>query len=654
MADYKDTTKGNNSNILRRPSVNSYSNYVSRQQDRTWKQQLDQEYAYRRALESKFGKDALVNNKKAIEEMQKYQASLQAKYAKDSIKQERELRKKALELAKEAGTLTKQERKEYQSLRRQESLEDLPEKIAQEVSNSLSNAFSSLLDNIGRKIDGYIDVTNSYAASVNTRLQGTDKSYSQITNLISGKLFGSPYVKQTEVLEKLNELVSAGISYNVEQRAFLSAMTDKIVTTFDAANSTLLRIIRLQQADSTVARMGMESLLNKYLNATYQDTSYLTDLYDTIESTLVESISQLSTTVGAEFEAVAQKWLGSLYSVGASSSTLTSIAEGINYLASGNVQSLSSNTALQNLLIMGANRAGLNYGSLLTGGMSTSDLNRLFAGIVSYAQDIADTDNLVVKNQYASIFGLSMSDLTALLQMGDDLSYVIEQTLTYSDAISEVQSQLSSVGSRTPLAEQISNVFDNIMFSAAQGIANNAGAYATWLVTNLVEEATGGINIPFISVMGSGVDLNATVTQLMKVGIVGASLLGQIGNIVSGLSSGGALSLEGWGATDYTTRGTGFTGIVAGAQTTTSQSMAVGNSGGDDIASGAITQAKAEAMQTVAGQETDDQKLIQEIEENVSLIADILQAVFDGSSALRVKVMDYGLVTDLNPNSSGL
>ena len=134
---------------------------------------------------------------------------------------------------------------------------------------------------------------------------------------------------------------------------------------------------------------------------------------------------------------------------------------------------------------------------------------------------------------------------------------------------------------------------------------------------------------------------------------MGFSLLGQIGNIIGGISSGGSLSLEGWGATEYTSRGTGFTGITAGVQQTTSQSLAVGNSGGEDIASGSVTQAQNEAKQSVSGQETEEQEMMDEIKNNVATMTNILKAVFDDNNALRVRVLDYGLVST-NPDNSGL
>ena len=620
---------------------NTYQDYSQKQRETTWKQRLDEEYAYRAALEAKFGKDALNNNKKAQDLFYKYKQQQEKK-----IQQQQ--RKAELEASRALGTQTKAEKKELQAIYNKEWEGKWETNLINAVEQS-TKAIGNILRNLTQKVDTYIGTYNSYAAGITTRLQGSGKTFADISNTITRNLATSPYVKQTQVLEKLNELVSAGISYNVEQRAFLSAMTDKVVATFDAADATLLRIIRLQQADSTVARMGMESMLNKFLNATYEDTSYLTDVYNNVEGSLVDAISQLDVSVGTEFEYIAQKWLGSLYSVGMGANTLTNIAEGINYLASGNVQGLSSNAQLQNLLVMGANRAGLNYASMLTSGISSADLNKLLAGVVSYAQGLAGTENLVVKNQYAQLFGLTMSDMTALLQMGDDLSYVIEQELDYADAIEETKEQLRTVGTRVPLATMIENVFDNVMYSAAMGIAGNAGTYVTWLVTNLVEQATGGINIPSIGafVAGTGVnlDLNTTVTQLMKTGLIGFSMLGQIGNIISSIFSRGGLNLSAWGATDYTSRGTGFTGITAGVQETTSQSLTVGNSSGSDIASGSITQAQSQATQSISGTEQQGEDITQEIRDNVATIADILNAIFDGNNSIRVSMQNYGLTS---------
>ena len=294
---------------------------------------------------------------------------------------------------------------------------------------------------------------------------------------------------------------------------------------------------------------------------------------------------------------------------------------------------------------MGAKRAGLDYGTMLQQGVSTIDLDKLLAGVVEYAQGLAQTDNLVVKNKYAELFGLTMADMTALLQMGDDLSYVINQTLSYSEAVQETRNQIATISQRMPLATMIKTAFDNVMATAAEGIATNTGAYITWLVTNVVEEATGGINIPFVNVLGSGVDVNANVTQLMKTGIMGYSLLSQISNIMDSLNVTSSDNyLYGWGETPYTARGSGFTGITTGVQATTSQSLLVGNASGSDIAGNSIAAARSEAQQSVSGQESEDRDTVNEIRNNVSMMAQILQSVFDNNNSLRVRVLDYGLV----------
>ena len=148
------------------------------------------------------------------------------------------------------------------------------------------------------------------------------------------------------------------------------------------------------------------------------------------------------------------------------------------------------------------------------------------------------------------------------------------------------------------------------------------------------------------------IDLNTSVTQLLKTGIIGFSLLGQIGNIIGSISSDGGLDLSAWGASDYTSRGTGFTGITAGVQETTSQSLTVGNSSGSDISSGSITQAQNEATQSVSGTDQGEgEDSAEEIRQNVATITMILQSIFDGNNAIRVSVQNYGLTT---PSASGM
>lgn len=481
--------------------------------------------------------------------------------------------------------------------------------VAENALTAVSKAIGNGLSNLNKGVGDYLTQYSSYMGIWNTRLQGTDKTYSSISKLVDSAIGMNAYITQSKVFEKLNTYVQEGIAYNVEQRAFLGTVSEKIAATFDAANGTLLQLIRIQQVDSTAARLGMESTLTQLLNSMYSDTSYLSGLSDSVSAAILEANSQLSRDGSLAFEYSVQKWLGSMSSVGVSDSTIQSIAQGINSLATGSVTSLSSNTSLQNLLVMAANAAGLDYSTLLTGGMNANTTNQLLGGLVTYLQSLAQTENQVVKSQYANLFGVTISDLTSLLNLSsEDLVSISKNMLDYSGAIAETEYQLTQLSSRTSTAEMVQNVVNNVMSSVGEGIANNVAAYTTWIVTDLVEKATGGINIPTISALGNFVDINATVTQLMKTGIVGISTLGKIGTILSGFSKIGSLSLDDWGATETTGRGRGLDTTISdlntGISTTTSQTAYIGNSSGSDMYSSSITAAKEDAQAQFGGDDT--------------------------------------------------
>lgn len=519
---------------------------------------------------------------------------------------------------------------------------------AEAVGKSIGKGLSSL----NNSIDTYLTQYSSYMGIWNTRLQGTDKTYSSITKLVDRAIGMNAYVTQSKVLEKLNTYVQEGIAYNVEQRAFLGTVSEKIAATFDAANGTLLQLIRIQQADSTAARLGMESTLTQLLNSMYSDTSYLNGLSDSVSAAILQANSQLSRDGSLSFEYSVQKWLGSMSSVGVSDSTIQSIAQGINSLATGDVNALSSNTSLQNLLVMAANSAGLDYSTLLTGGMNANTTNQLLQGLVTYLQSLAQTQNQVVKSQYANLFGVTISDLTSLLNLStQDLNSIANNMLSYSNAIAETEYQLTQLSSRTSTAQKVENVLNNVMSSVGEGIANNVVSYTTWLMTDLVEKATGGINIPTIGAFGNFIDLNATVTQLMKTGIVGISTLSKIGTILSGFSKIGSLSLNDWGATETTGRGRGLDTTISdlntGISTTTSQTAYIGNSSGNDMYSSSITAAKEDAQSQFGGEEDTvnlDDLIKEDLVPDVKSILNELQIGNDYLNELKSIFSSFGFI----------
>lgn len=124
---------------------------------------------------------------------------------------------------------------------------------------------------------------------------------------ITGVAGVSPLVKQESIVKNLQTMVDKGISFNVEQRAFLETVKEKIATTFDANNGTLLRLVRIQQADSTAARLGMESMMTTFLNGMYENTEYLKDVATSVKSSLEESMAMMSAVDAVGFEYQVQK-----------------------------------------------------------------------------------------------------------------------------------------------------------------------------------------------------------------------------------------------------------------------------------------------------------------------------------------------------------
>ena len=500
------------------------------------------------------------------------------------------------------------------------------------AANAVKNATSAALTSVEK----YIGIYDQYMSGIEARIQGSGKTFQGMVSTISGAIGSSQYVSQVKVLEKLNSLVEQGIVYNVEQRAFLGTISEKIAKTFDVANGTLLQLIRIQQADSTAARLGMEAYLTQFFNAQFKDTSYMNKA-SSISSNLLGISSQLGRNRSVELEYVAQKWLGSMSSVGVSDSTIQSLAQGLNYLGTGDISGLSSNQSLQRLLVAASSRAGLDFGSLLTGGVDATTANRLFSSIIRLGQDIARTDNMVVKSQYANLFGMTISDLTSLLNLSSkDLVSISNNMLSYAGAISEVESQLTKVPSRMHLSERINTMFENMMTTTGMSIANNAVSYTTWIITDLIEKATGGINIPTISVMGNAVDLNATVTQLMKLGIIGANVLGNIGTIVSGLSGRNNLSLYNWGAEDILKRGQGFTGITIGSTQTTSETTYIGSTSSSDIYQSSLASAQESANVDIQGTQKKAEDQQAELLEAVKGLYKLFDETFRYGDSVRV------------------
>ena len=154
-----------------------------------------------------------------------------------------------------------------------------------------------------------IEEIASYKGKIDTRLQGlaSGRNWDAINKSITGIAGISPLIKQSDVANKVKDMVSQGIAFNVEQRAALDVMKDKIATTFEATNTTLLRLVRIQEQDTTAGRLGMESALTAFLNNMYQTTEYMTNVANSIKGNLEEAMSLMTGETALSFEYQVQK-----------------------------------------------------------------------------------------------------------------------------------------------------------------------------------------------------------------------------------------------------------------------------------------------------------------------------------------------------------
>lgn len=524
--------------------------------------------------------------------------------------------------------------KEQDKQNRKEDSKETQERWAAELKERYK--LSNILSDLSTKLTTYIQQTASYQAKIDTRLYGSNSKWSNIQSNLLSVSGMSPYVSTSKLMENTWNLVNSGIAYNLEQRAFLETISENIASTFDAANSALLRIVRVQQDDSTAARLGLEAYLNEFLNNMFLNTEYLTTQFDVVTENLLEASSTMSKQSSVAFEYEVQKWLGALYSVGVSGSTIANISSAIGALGSGNINALSSNESMQNLIAMAATRSGNSLADLFTNGLDASKVNSLLEAMVGYLQEISSTDNLVVRSQYAELFGVTASDLVAVQNLSDIMGSISNNALSYSGALSNLEMQAGLVSDRLTAGEKINTLLDNFAYLSASEIATNPTLNAIWSITSMINSLTGGIPIPYISIAGTGVDLNTTVENLIRAGIIGVSTLSGIGEVLAGLSGGvgiaGALNTLGVfdGASLNTVLSSrGLRSITSGGRRTTggrttSGYTYVGNTSGSDIYSQTMADAEAETDKKLADAQAEStEKTLTDIHEFLTNKLDI-------------------------------
>lgn len=564
------------------------------------------------------------------------------------------------QLSKVFSAENRQARAEYLGQRTAE----LQESGLDETSAKLSAQFELLAEAAGglqAALDVNVEKISGVQGFVDTRLQGSQENkqkglsyWKQLLKDVKGIAGASPFIKQEKFVENVKTLVDRGISFDIKQRAFLMTVQEKIANTFNVADGTLLRLIRIQQQDTTAGRLGMESALNSFLNSMYETSEYLSDVAGSVRSSLEEMQALMEGAAGTELEYQVQKWMGSLYSVGMSQNAVQSIAQTFGQIASGDVSGLTG-SGTGNLLIMAANEAGMSIADILQDGLNADDTNKLMQAMVNYLAEIAETssDSKVVQQQLANVYGIKASDLKAATNLASSVKDVSKQNVAYSGMLKQLEKMMNTIRFRTSISEGMTNMWDNVMYSMASTQASNPILYALPKMANMLRDFTGGsgIDIPFINVMGFGVDLNMSVADIMSIASMAGTALGALGPLLTGMIDlvnplvGSSMlkraGIKTSGKVPVLARGSGATlQNLSGASL--SESGYVGNSSGEDVKNATMQEAedsKKKQMVEAKEDESADDVVIKS-QQAIIDIYNLLEEVAHGSQSLRVRVIN--------------
>ena len=440
----------------------------------------------------------------------------------------------------------------------------------QDLVDMLGSATSSLTAAIDESLNKYLSVQQSMAAHLSG---STDTSLSGILNNLQRTLSTTNVVRQESVFNNLGNLVRSGITYNVEQRAFLQTLANDIDMVFNAQDGSLTQLIRLQNRDLSSNRMAIEYSLQKFLNQNYQTSEYIKQGFESVSSSLLTAQSTMSAANAVNFEGTVQTWLGSMYSAGMNSSTIDSLAKALNQLGSGDISSLGQ--GISNLVLMGAARAGLDYGALLNNGLDAKTTDKLLASIASYMQEMGSNQSNVVRSQLGSLFGVGITDLIAANNMratsgavssdigellGDYGNFVtfgtgLKNTISNLISKSGIGNLLYDVGGVLSGIEGSSRILSSIA-NGAGGLLQLAGIAATnaplipilistfskgGFLSDVISSITGGGISNIFNALGSG-SMNGGTIKISDAGLSGGMYISSTG--ITDLLSGSTSSLN--------------------------------------------------------------------------------------------------------------
>lgn len=519
-----------------------------------------------------------------------------------------------------------EQEKQLRDLERRDKLEglkDYKEKtkqvikyLSEDMKDNFGSAITSVAGNLQSALSKQLDSTiNSYVENYQTMmasLVGSKSDWEKITDNLNNALSASSLIKQQDVYKNLTELVKAGISGNVEQRAFLETLSNDLNLLLDTHTGSLARLIRLQNTSIAENRLAIQYSLREFLNENYATSEYIKNAYTKVAESITELQAINTTSDAASMESVLQTWLGSYYSAGVSDTTISNLASAINALGTGDISNINSN--ISKLVMMGAARSNESYGNLLTNGLTADSISSIMSGITSYAKEI--TGNNVVRSQWANIFGLTISDLEALKNVGFE-----EGATSVSSNINKIFENYSNL---VPKTVGLKNMFENAMFTTGTNIASNDALYATYFVTDILEKSGIGSMLNDLGKSVSNLGLKKTGAGLSIAGtaINYSKLIPYLGGLINTVV--GDNLFGNWANASSLASAYSLLGGTAGASAGSSVTMTpkVSTSIGD-INKQQITEA--------AGDETSTDEYIRATSEIVSSIHDDLAGITGNS-----------------------
>lgn len=470
----------------------------------------------------------------------------------DSIKDFDSARKlsEIITAAMNNSELTEEQREALKD--QQEADEKLIPESKLELLHNVINAISA----VGDVLDSFVSNAAQFVAAnkgqMNAALYGYDRGYDDISKTANA-LTGGALVQQSAYLQNVRTLAQQGIAQGGEVAALLTAVSEKTIPQFNATNGYIRRLVLLNEKEATQKFFGLESILQGALNKQFGESSYLNQLFDSVNSNLTDAIANLAdaTTISNSyaFTSTVQEWLSALYEQGVDGSTIQKMSSLINALGSGNVSAMSGDSGMQKLALLAMDRSGQDYASILQNGLSAGQVDTLLASMVNYLKDVATSTNQnnVLESAYANLFGISMADMYALRNLDTSKFFSLSVDQSGTTALTETQKRLGMLSDTrfTSASEMIDNVLSNLKFSFGEGIASDASDYLGWKGGKLVLDLGKQIGeIPGLGKIGGAAISGIGAAMMLGAGLGSAidmvkNIDSTVNDVTSALKGGG-------------------------------------------------------------------------------------------------------------------